>query len=161
VPLVLAGVGIDRHDRIAEKVLAGSIAAVVIRGGAADGHEDQAAILVGGHEPAPGVRAGAAFPSLVHPRLIAHLSWTADGLKFPGLLAGAGIEGARVAGWTVLLFAGSRADHDQIPDDRGNAPVGDHHVDLAFAAEARVEFAGVRVETDQPIRAGEDDARGI
>ena len=141
VPFVLSGVGVDSDDRIAEQVRARAIAAVVIRRSRAEGDVNDAALFVGGQEPAPGVRAGAIFPAVIQPAVVADLRPDLESIETPTASRRAGIEGARISRRTVFALAGAGADQDQILEDGRHAVVRHHHVEDALFAESRIELA--------------------
>src|SRR5205823_14269158 len=89
VPLVLSGVRIDRNDRVTEEIGAGPIAAVVVSRGRAEGHIEDAACFIGGHVPAPNIRAGPVLPAIVEPGLVTGFAGLRYRLKLPQSRAGA------------------------------------------------------------------------
>ena len=65
VPLQFARLRVERNRCVAEEVIAGPIAAVVIHARTADRHVDDAALLVDGQSERPDVVARAVFPTIV------------------------------------------------------------------------------------------------
>ena len=73
MPLVLAGLGVDSDQRVAEQIVAVTVAAIVGRRRRAERHVDDAALLVDSRLHAPHVGAGAILPTVVLPGLVTQL----------------------------------------------------------------------------------------
>src|SRR5690606_6528595 len=145
VPEVLARGGLDRDDRIREKIDARAIAPVVVRRGTRDREVDDAAGRVDRGGERPHVRPGAVLPT-VAPRFVERLAGLRDGLKLPELLARANIERARVPGRALRHLVDVRADHRDVAVDRRRAAVRYADVDAAAVAESGRGLAGRGVE---------------
>jgi len=170
VPLQCARLRVERHRRVAEQVVAGPVAAVVVHAGTADRQIDEAALFVHGQRERPHVVAGAILPAVVAPRVVARFAGAGNGVEVPYLLAA-----ARVVGVHVALFPPARREvradvalagpeevgshqHD-VPVEHGHAGVRDLEIDVAAVAERGVERAGVGTQGHQLSEAGEEDAR--
>src|SRR5260370_25402327 len=97
MPEALAGAGVEREEAVAEEIGAEAVCAVEIVLGAGGGRVEDAAFGVERHF-APDVGAADGLPRVLRPRLVAELAGMRDGVKGPGQLAGARVEGAYVAG---------------------------------------------------------------
>ena len=170
VPLQLAGQRVERDGRVAEQVVAGPIAAVVVHARTADRHVDEAALLIDGQRERPDVVAGAILPAVVAPGVVTDFAGPRDGVEVPQLLARARVVGVHVA-LLALARRQMRADvslagaeeigphqHD-VPVDHRHAGVGNLEIDVAALAERRVQCAGVGAQRDQLSQAREEDAR--
>ena len=116
VPRALAGLRVDRHDRLGEQVRAGAMAAVEIVGRRAERQVDVAELLVGRHV-GPHVGAAGVGPRIVAPRLVAELALLRNRVNRPQLLAGAHVEAADVAARPFLVrraVVNAGADHDHV-----------------------------------------------
>ena len=148
VPLQLARLRVERDRRVAEQVVAGPIAAVVVHARTADRHVDEAALLVDGQRERPDVVAGAILPAVVAPRVVADFAGQGNGVEVPHLLARARVVGVHVA-LLALARREVRSDvplagpeeigshqHD-VPVDRRHAGVRDLQIDVTAVAERR------------------------
>ena len=97
VPDALAGVGVESDEGIGEDVVAGAVCAVEVRGGRADGDEDDAAFGIEG-DAGPGVRGAGVLPCIFGPGVVAELAGMGDGVELPADLSGANVKGADVSG---------------------------------------------------------------
>ncbi len=129
VPLALAGLQIDADQAFAEQVVAGTLAAVVVRGRDFDRQIDQAEFFVDGHlGPDAGVAVGG--PGAVLPGVVAELARARDGVEGPEQLAGAGVEGANQALGVVVghdrhaFLEGRADDHDILHHERRGVEAG-------------------------------------
>ena len=124
VPHALAGLRVDRHDRLGEQVLAGTMTAVEIVRRRAERQIHVAELLVGRHV-GPHVGAAGVGPRIVAPRLVAELALLRNRVNGPQLLAGAHVEAADVAARPFLVrraVVNARADDDHVlADDRRGA----------------------------------------
>src|ERR1700730_6759926 len=87
VPLQFARLRVERNRCVAEEVIAGPIAAVVIHARAADRHVDDASLLVDGKSERPDVVARSILPTVILPRVIADFAGERNGVKVPQLLS--------------------------------------------------------------------------
>src|SRR5512146_1054221 len=105
VPFGLAGIQIDRHQAIAVKAVAWTLAAVKVRGGRFHRKISEIGDRIGG-ELCPHAGIAGIFIGVVEPSLGARLSLLRNRAELPEALAGAHIEGARRT--LVVLEAGRR-----------------------------------------------------
>ena len=103
VPLQRARLRVEGHRRVAEEVVAGPIAAVVVHARTADRHVDDSALLIDGQRERPDVVAGAILPAVVAPRVVTDFAGPRDGVKVPHLLAGARVVGVHIAFLSLLV----------------------------------------------------------
>ena len=175
VPRQLAGPRVDGDGRVGEQVVAGPVAAVEVRSGAADRQVDQAALLVDGERERPHVVPDAVAPALAAPRVAAEVGLGGEGRKLPQQRAG-GVERPRIrvlrlaaaprlvqVGRDVLLSGaeGAGPEHQDVPVDHRHAGVRDAQLDFPPVAERDVPFAGARVQGDHLAQAGEVDAGAV
>ena len=167
VPDALAGIGVERQQRIGEQIVAEAVRAVEIGRRAAGGRVHDAALLVHRHAR-PVVRRPAVRPGVFRPGVVAEFARMRNGVEAPAELAGAHVVGAYVArrGGQSLGRPPADDQHVLIDDARG----GQHHrllrriaseiaaqIDAAVAAEGRDRLAGSRVQrVDVAARRGED-----
>src|SRR6185437_3111905 len=83
IPLQLSGVGVDGDDGIAEEIIAGTIATIVIGRRAAHGHEESIGLWIDSHIPAPDVSARAVFQAIAEPCVMADFAGQRDGMESP------------------------------------------------------------------------------
>jgi hypothetical protein len=76
VPLEFAGERIDGNGRIGEQVVARPISSVIVHARAADGHVDDATLLIDSQCERPNVNACAILPAVVAPRVVAEFAGT-------------------------------------------------------------------------------------
>ena len=150
VPAVLAGRGVDGDDGIGEEVVAGTVAAPVVRRRSGHRHVEDAALGVQRHVPGPDVHARAAAPAVIEPGVVPGLAGKRHGVELPHPLAGADVERARVAGRTKRHLASGRAQDGQVSIDQRHAVPRHDDVDQAIASETRSGLSGRRVEGQQP-----------
>src|SRR5690606_41573310 len=86
VPEPLAGAGVQRDERIAEQVVARTIAAEEVVARAAKRDEDDAVLLVDGHL-APVVHAAGRAVSVFGPGAVTELAGVRDAVEHPAKLA--------------------------------------------------------------------------
>src|SRR5262245_27800157 len=98
VPPVRAGGDVHGDNRVGEEIVAGTIAAPVICGGSGDRQVDETPSFIDSHRKRPDVRAGAAFPAVVEPRLVSDFAGPRHAMKLPAFLARYRVKRARVAG---------------------------------------------------------------
>ena len=173
VPRQLAGRDVEGDGRVREEVVAGAVAAVEVRAGAADGHVDEAPLLVDGEGERPHVVPDAVAPALVAPGLAAEVGLGGQGRELPPQVAGRRVEGPRIGlgrlspapglvqvGRDVVLSGaeGARAQDQGVLVDHRDPGVGDAQRRLAPVAEREVALARVRVQGDDLRQAGEVDA---
>src|SRR4029453_16489399 len=119
VPDPLTRAGVEAHQRVAEEIVAVSVAAVVVVGRRAEGQVNVAQLLVGAHQrPHVGVADG--FPRVVLPRLVTDLAGPGYGPEGPQLLSGADVEAAHVADRHSLADGEAQhggPNHDHVADD--------------------------------------------
>ena len=124
VPHALAGLRVERHQRLGEQVGAGPMAAVEVVGRRAERQVDVAELFVGRHVR-PHVGAAGVGPRIVAPRLVAELALLRNRMNRPQPLAGAHVEAADVAARPFLVrraVVNAGADDDHVAaDDRRRA----------------------------------------
>ena len=81
VPLQLARLRVEGHRGVAEQIVAGPVAAVVVHARTADRHVDEAPLLVHGQRERPDVVAGAILPAVVAPRVVTDFAGQGNGVK--------------------------------------------------------------------------------
>ena len=160
VPLVLSGQHIQRDDRIAEKICALSVAAVIAGHRRRERHVQHPALLVEREIERPGVRPAAVLPAVVFPGVMPKLARLRHRAEFPDFCAGARIEGARISRRNRRRRRRVRADDEEIFVHERHRVVRHAHVHFAVFAESRFRRTGFRVERNQPAAHGKDDARG-
>jgi hypothetical protein len=151
---VLARARIDGDDGVGEHIVAGAIAAIVIRRRARDRKVSEASCRVDRRREGPHVRAAAAFPA-VAPRFVERLAGARHGLEFPKFRARAHVERARIAGGALRHFAAGGADDRDVLEDGGRAAVRNTDIGRAVRAEARGERSRGCVERDE-VRAAHE-----
>ena len=82
IPFQFAGLCVQSNKTVAEEIRAFAIATVVIVSALTEGHIDDAALDIDGHH-APHVGAGAIFPAIAFPGIVADLAGLWDGVKLP------------------------------------------------------------------------------
>ena len=119
MPHALAGVGLQREQRVGEQVVALAIRAVEIECRRTGGDEDQAALFVEAHA-GPVVGRADVLPGVLGPGVVAEFAGMRNGVERPADLAGADVVGADVAGRGGQRLADDAA-HDQqvLVDDAG------------------------------------------
>ena len=145
VPLQLAGVGIERHDRGGEQVVAFAIGAVVIRPRIAGAEEHQVLFgIVGARDPD---RAAAARIRIgLGPGVAANLARAGHGVEAPDLLAGRGVEGLDEAA-NAELGAGDAQNHLVFDHQRRHG--GRVAALVVFERHVEQHGAGLHVERHQ------------
>ena len=161
VPLVRAGLDVDRDHRVAEQVGALAVAAVGAGDRRGQRQVEQSALFVEREVERPGVGAKTALPAVAFPGVVADLARLRHRAELPELGAGARIERPGVADTARRSRRRVRADDDDVPVDERHRVVRHDHVHFACLAEAGVDRAGRGVERDQPAAGGEDDARRL
>ena len=159
VPAILAGLGIDRDDRVREEIVAGTIAAPVVARRSGDRHVEDAALFVERHVPRPHVHARAIPPSVIEPGVVTELAGQRHGVEVPQPLAGAHVERARIAGLGEIHFAGRCAEDRDVLIDRRHAIPRHRDLDDALVAEVVRRCAGCGIERDELRPGGQQDAR--
>ena len=156
---------------VAEEIVAGAIAAVLIDRGCAERHVDDAALDVDGDE-APDVDAGAILPAVARPRVVELLARLRNRSERPHQLAGSARPRPHIAqrpARRVLLVAAA-GDDEVLVDGRRRAQadgpghaledLGGVHVDAALVAEGLGWLAGLGIERVEPaVTGGEDHLR--
>ena len=164
VPDALAGVGLQRDQRVGVEVGAEPVAAPEVERGRPRRHEDEPAGLVDGHAR-PVVGGTDALPGVGRPGLVPRLARTRNGVEDPPALSGAHVERADVPGrGAARPFREPGGDDDDVlVDAAGRA--GEHgeaggvgvepeaQIDAALLAERRDGRARVGVERIQ-VRPG-------
>ena len=168
VPLPLARLQIDRHQALAEKVVAGTVAAVVVAGRDLDREVGDAQFLVH-RQVGPHARVAGVDRRVVQPGVAAELVGGRDGVENPLPLAGPHVEAADVAldvlaaGWRAAAAVRRADDHRVAGDDRRAVPAdlaGERidrliivllQVDDAVLPERRHRDAGPRIQRDQLV----------
>ena len=170
IPAKFSGGGIKGDDAVGVEVRSFAIGAIKAVGGIAEWDEDEAALVVNGHG-APGAGAGAIFPAIGSPSLVAGLTEARHGMEAPDEFAGAGVEGARIAaGAFAGTFLRGGTEDDQTLIDGGwrsdgvvrvGIVIGDSGAEVDFAVVAEIEGgpAGFGVERDEAGLGGKDNAR--
>src|SRR5688572_31044958 len=82
MPLALAGVGVEADDGFGEEVLPGPASAVIVVARGADGHVEQAALLVDAHRR-PHIGVAGELPRPAVPRVVAEFAALRDGVELP------------------------------------------------------------------------------
>src|SRR5688572_19006291 len=159
VPEVLAGLRIDRNDRVRKRVVTRSIAAVVVRRRSGDRQIDDAALHIHRREEAPHVRARSILPA-VTPRVVVLVARPRNGPELPQLLAGDDVERARIARRPLRDLTSGRADDGDVAINGWRSPVRNTNRDCAFLAEGVHERAARGVNRNQAVAAHEENARG-
>src|SRR5277367_265760 len=172
IPLQFAGSSVGGNQRVREEIVAGAIASVVVRGRPAERHVNDAELFVHGYGHGPDIRAAAALPAIVAPRVVTLFAWLSNGVEIPELFTGAGVVRAGIAGnsgcdfvlrveigfaWAVHVCS----DDDDVFVNRRNLGERDVHGHFAALAEFRIGLAGFGAESDQFVTAGEKDARAV
>ncbi len=107
VPFARAGIGVQAHQRFAEQIVTGTIAAIEIVARRAHREIHQAAALIQ-RERRPYVGVAGEFPGIVAPGIVAEFARLRNSVEAPDALAGARIEGAHVARRIVLIRSTGR-----------------------------------------------------
>src|SRR5215467_14638310 len=160
MPPVLAGEDVDGDNGVAEQVVAGTIAAVVVRSWSGDRQIRDTSRFVDRLRKAPGVRTRSLLPPVVEPRLVPAFAGTRHGVEFPELLARDGVECTRIAWRPLRQLQHACTDHDDVLVDGRRARVADYHVDLAVRAEPFRQLPGRRIKRQQLCSSGDDDSLG-
>ncbi len=179
MPDAFTGFCIQRHQGLAEQVIAGTVAAVHIAGGGFHRHVDDAAFEIGRHR-GPGTGVAGVGIRVVAPGFRAKLPGARNRVKDPQHFTRVQVVTANVAGRSGHGARRSargerRADDDDVTDDhrrRGQAGRNVFYVDVESVflphaqvhhtvfAEGRIRFTGRRVERDEVVARGHrDDAR--
>src|ERR1019366_8574720 len=161
MPFVFPGCGIYRDHRVSEEIGPGPVSPVVIGRWCAERHINDSAILIRSHVPSPDISSGAVFPSAIQPCLMAGLTRTGNRLKLPQFRAGPRIVGASIPRGAVFFLSCTRSDHHNIPEDRWNSVVWNHHVEDALVAKARIELTRTGIQRDQAASCCKQNARRI
>src|ERR1700730_13275886 len=161
MPLVFSRGRIHRHHRVAVKVGARPVAAVIVRSRGAEGHVNDSSLLVRRHEPSPGVDARAILPAVVEPRVVTRLPRPRHRLKLPQSGTRARIVGARIAWRPVFPFSRARAYQDDVFVNRRNSVVRHDHIYRAFFAEAGIDLPVIGIQRNKVTPGGEENARWI
>src|SRR5262249_18408932 len=98
VPLDLSGFDIDRHGRVAVKVVAWPVASIRIRAGTAHGKINNATLFIDRESESPDVISGPVLPTLETPRLHSRLTFTGNRVELPEFFARARIVSVGVTG---------------------------------------------------------------
>src|SRR5258708_21252969 len=96
IPFEFAGECIYSHQRCAEEIGAGPVAAPIVSGGLPEWHVEYSALGVDG-EHAPYVGAGAVLPVVAFPGVAPGLTGTGNGMKRPEEFAATRIPRPRIA----------------------------------------------------------------
>ena len=159
VPQVFAGRCIHRDDRVAVHVVAGTIAAVVVR------RRDRRSAGTRCRARRRSARRSAHMfvpPRSSQPSPQVSLNGSPglwDGLELPQLRARAHVERARIAGGPLRHFAARGADDRDVAIDRRRAAVADADVDVPSVPKPADGLAGCRIERHQVRAAHEQDTR--
>ena len=122
VPAALAGADIQRHDGVAEQVVPGAVAAVIVRGPRAlEGGEHQLPLFVHGQGKRPVEQVGLIPPGVAFPGVVPELAGLWRRMKGPGLRSRAHVEGAHAPGTRV------GADQQQVLENDGRPNIGHGH----------------------------------
>ncbi len=180
VPLALAGLQIDADEAFREQVVAGSMAAIEVRGGRLDRQVDETQFFVDA-DLAPDADVPVARPRPVLPRLAAVVAGPRNGVELPELLPRAHVEGADEPFRVVVGLDGAPlpeggTDYGDVARDRRcrvhadftgleinlllvAVHDADFQVDEPVLAERGDRRAGLRVQLREPIaRRDVDDA---
>src|ERR1700680_4307673 len=111
MPEAFAGGSVESYERITEQASAFAIATVVVGPGRSQGQEYYAALGIDTQD-GPGVHGGAVLPGIALPGIISELALLRDGVEYPDLLAGAGVECADIALRTLWLAIGGQRSAD-------------------------------------------------
>src|SRR5580700_7426634 len=95
MPYKLAGFGVQRKHRVAEKIGSGPIPSIEIERRRASGGEDQSTALVDS-QTAPSIRAPDSLPGAWRPSLVAELARLRDSVEYPALPAGSHVKSANM-----------------------------------------------------------------
>ena len=171
VPQVLPRIGVRRHQAVAEKVVAGAVAAVLVHRGRAERHVDDAALGVHGEET-PHIDARTVLPTVSGPGVVVLLTGARNGMKRPHQLACVHVPRAHVARRPmrrIFLRRAARDDEVLEHDGRRTQPVaarqplhdlGSIQIDDAVVAKGIVGLPGLRVQRIQlAVARTEDDLR--
>src|SRR5690606_11099487 len=138
---------IDRDQRVAEQVVAGPIAAVIVRAGAAQRHVDRVGVGIGGGVPDPHVGAGPFLPAINQPGFMADFAGLRHGVELPQLGPGARVVSAGVTGRAARHFRSGRTDHHDIAEDGRRVAIRRaYYLDRTTLTERRVDFARRRAD---------------
>src|SRR5207302_5179314 len=153
VPLALAGFQIDAHEAVAEQIVAGPVAAVLIGSRILNREVDEAEIFID-RDPSPDACVAIDGVGVVLPRLCTELAGSGNGVESPQRLAGLHIKRAHEA-LRVVVRDDLRAFLERGADDHHIFYDGRRRVeaDLAFdeadlLAEPRV---GAYFEIDNAV----------
>ena len=159
VPDVLAGLCLDRDDRVPVEVRARPVAPVVARNRRGERQVDEAALGVGREEERPRVGTQPALPAIARPRVVPDVVRLGHRVEFPQARSIAHVEGAGVSDAAEGAGRGIGADHGDVAEDERHGVVGDAEADRAVVAEAGRGLAGGRLQRMQLETGGEQDAR--
>ena len=156
MPDALAGVRIEREERVGEQVVAGTVGAVEIGRGGAGGDEDESTFYIDCHSR-PVVGAARVGPGVLRPGVVAVLAGTRNGVERPAKPPGADVVGADVAARCRQALGRPAADDVQILVDdarrrqahrlllRISAQI-EMKIDAAAAPEIGERFAGREID---------------
>src|SRR5262245_23904042 len=170
MPLADARLEIDRHEALAEQIVAGTMPAVEVGRRRLDRQIHQTRLRVR-RDLRPNARVPVERPRILFPRVVAELAWPRNRVELPDLLSGPDIERAGEALRVVVrddgeAFLEGRADEHHVADDcwsRVHPDLTLLEIDLragsedgaflqiqdAVAAEALDRRAGLRVQLDE------------
>src|SRR5258706_15453612 len=94
IPLHLAGVGVERNQRIAEQILAGPVSAIEVGAWSTDRGIENAALFIHREREGPDVVPGAILPAILGlPGFVAGLTIAWNRMEGPQFLARADVVG--------------------------------------------------------------------
>ena len=116
VPAVLAGLGVERHDRGREQVVAAAHATVRVRPRVTGRQVDH--VQLGVERRVHPTGASAELPGISFPGLVAKLARCGRDEEFPGYLAGGRVERGQPAANPAITTRDARVEQPVVVDDR-------------------------------------------
>src|SRR5580700_3686864 len=167
----LAGLCVERKQRVGIEVVADAVAPVKIHHGGTGWDIDDAACRIKRHA-SPVVRRAGGLPGIRRPSFIAGFAGMRNGVEGPAESAGANIECANVTGRRRMRLRVAAANDDEVlvNDSRSGEDDGLFFVvatqllaqiDAAVLSEARDRLAGLCIEAIEEIHNSGEDARGF